>query len=1146
MACIKSAQRAALTALAPEAPYLAAGTMRGAVDFQFSASANIEIFSLDFQSDSPDLQVLAAAPSPDRFNRLCWSRPGAVDGDSFSLGLLAGGLSDGSVAVWNPLSMISSEGEAEDAMVARLVKHNGAVTGLEFSELTPNRLASGANEGDVRIWDLKKPTAPEVFPPLKNVGSSAQAEITCLAWNPKFQHILASASSNGITVVWDLRNQKPLTSFSDSNRRNCSVLQWNPDMSTQLILASDDDNSPSLRVWDVRKTIAPVRELVGHSKGVIAMSWCPYDSSFLLTCGKDNRTICWDTVSGEIISELPTSSNGNFDIHWYRKIPGVVAASSFDGKIGVHNLEFSGLYAAGDSAVGASARPRAPAPKWLKCPTGASFGFGGKLVSFHPAEGTQSGTSEVHVHNLVIEQTLVSRSTEFEAAMQNGDKSSLRALCEKKTQESLSDEERETWSFLRVMFEDGDTARTKLLAHLGFNPPQEQTENTPDELSKTLADTLNLDHGTPTDNTDAQFFADNGDDFFNNPQPSETSLAEEPISTNDPQIEQEMPESVVPSDPSTDKNIQDALVVGDYKGAVDQCLAANRMADALVIAHAGGSALWESTRNQYLKNSVSPYLKVVSAMVGNDLMSFVSTWPLNAWKETLALLCTFARKDEWNVLCDTLASRLLGVGDMLAATLCYICAGNIDKAVEIWSRNLRSEDGGKTYVDLLQDLMEKTITLALATGHKRFSASLSKLVENYAELLASQGLLKTAMEYLKLLGSDEHSHELAILRDRIAFSTEENDAARSTLPESSANSSSYIQNQPTYTPDPSQNPYEVPKSYAPDPSQNPYQPQVTQPYNNVPSNAYPEVYPQQPNAPYSRYGTGYQPQQPTQMFVPRNAPADTQPISTPLPVPQHTVKGFTPANVPSLKKVDQYQQPSTLGSQLYAAPANSSYTPGPPAPYPSGPPTTYNQPAPPAQYQPVPPSQYQPVPPVPSVPGTNANQMFTHAVPTNSASRFMPSNNQGFVQHPGPSPVQPSSPTQAQPPVQPAVAPPAPPPTVQTADTSNVSGELRPVIATLTRLYDETAKALGGQPSKKREIEDNSKKIGALFAKLNTGDISPNVSSNLIQMCSALDSSDLATALQIQIHLTTSDWDECNFWLSALKRMIKTKQNFRM
>uniref|UniRef100_A0A0E0LP96 Sec16 Sec23-binding domain-containing protein n=1 Tax=Oryza punctata TaxID=4537 RepID=A0A0E0LP96_ORYPU len=1107
MACIKSAQRAALTALAPEAPYLAAGTMSGAVDMLFSASANIEIFRLDFQSDSPDLPLLASAPSPDRFNRLSWSRPGAADGDSFSLGLLAGGLSDGSVAVWNPLSMINSEGKAEDALVARLEKHTGPVCGLEFSELTPNRLASGAEQGELCIWDLKNPSEPVVFPPLKSVGSSAQAEISYLTWNPKFQHILATASSNGMT---------------DSNRTKCSVLQWNPDMSTQLIVASDDDNSPSLRVWDVRKTISPVREFVGHSKGVIAMSWCPYDSSYLLTCSKDNRTICWDTVSGEIMSELPASSNGNFDIHWYRKIPGVVAASSFDVKIGIYNLEFSGLYAAGDSAIGAPARPRAPAPKWLKCPTGASFGFGGKLVSFHQAAPTQG--AQVHVHNLVIEQSLVSRSTEFEAAIQNGDKSSLRALCDKKAQESLSDEERETWGFLRVMFEDGDAARTKLLAHLGFNPPQEQTSNSTDELNRTLADTLNLDHGTPTDTSDSQFMVDNGEDFFNNPQPSEASLAEESISTNGQQIEQEMPVNVEPSDPSVDKSIQHALVVGDYKGAVNQCLAANRMADALVIAHAGGSALWESTRNQYLKNTVSPYLKVVSAMVGNDLMSFVSTWPLNAWKETLALLCTFARKEEWNVLCDTLASRLLGVGDTLAATLCYICAGNIDKAVEIWSRDLKSEDGGKTYVDLLQDLMEKTITLALATGHKSFSASLSKLVENYAELLASQGLLKTAMEYLKLLGSDEHSHELAILRDRIAFSTEENHAASTSVHAGSINSSTYPTIQPSYsTPEPSQNLYQGASQYT------------------VPNNQY-QDYQQQPNTAYGTY-TGAYSQQPTQMFVPSNTtPVITQPNATPAPVPQQPVKAFTPTNLPGLKNPEQYQQP-TLGSQLYAG-ANPPYTSGQPTPYHGVPPTTYHQPRPPAQFQTVP--QAPPAVSSATVPGTTPSQMFPGPVVNNPTSRFMPSNNPGFVQRPGLSPVQPSSPTQAQGQPQPVVAPPAPPPTVQTADTSKVSAELKPVIATLTRLFDETSKAMGGSQVKKREIEDNSRKIGALFAKLNSGDISPNVSSKLIQLCSALDSGDFATAMHLQVLLTTSDWDECNFWLAALKRMIKTRQNFRM
>lgn len=62
----------------------------------------------------------------------------------------------------------------------------------------------------------------------------------------------------------------------------------------------------------------------------------------------------------------------------------------------------------------------------------------------------------------------------------------------------------------------------------------------------------------------------------------------------------------------------------------------------------------------------------------------------------------FAQRDEWTALCDALAKRLMTGGNTLAATLCYICAGNIDGTVEIWSRNLKAEQEGKTYVDLLQ------------------------------------------------------------------------------------------------------------------------------------------------------------------------------------------------------------------------------------------------------------------------------------------------------------------------------------------------------------------------------------------------------------------------------------------------------------
>lgn len=105
MACIKGVNRSASVALSPDAPYLAAGTMAGAVDLSFSSSANLEIFKLDFQSDDQDLSLVGESPSSERFNRLSWGKNGSGS-EEFALGLIAGGLVDGNIDVWNPLKLI--------------------------------------------------------------------------------------------------------------------------------------------------------------------------------------------------------------------------------------------------------------------------------------------------------------------------------------------------------------------------------------------------------------------------------------------------------------------------------------------------------------------------------------------------------------------------------------------------------------------------------------------------------------------------------------------------------------------------------------------------------------------------------------------------------------------------------------------------------------------------------------------------------------------------------------------------------------------------------------------------------------------------------------------------------------------------------
>lgn len=173
---------------------------------------------------------------------------------------------------------------------------------------------------------------------------------------------------------------------------------------------------------------------------------------------------------------------------------------------------------------------------------------------------------------------------------------------------------------MKVMFNEDGTARSKLLSHLGFSLPAEESKPLPDDVAEQV-DALGLDEsktiktGVSGYKETALLATDNGEDFFNNlPSPkADTPVAnskKEVVRDSAKESHHEIDEQEESSDLSFDDAVQRALVVGDYKGAVAQCISANRLADALVIAHVGGASLWESTRDQYLKTSHSPYLKV--------------------------------------------------------------------------------------------------------------------------------------------------------------------------------------------------------------------------------------------------------------------------------------------------------------------------------------------------------------------------------------------------------------------------------------------------------------------------------------------------------------------------------------------------------
>lgn len=64
--------------------------------------------------------------------------------------------------------------------------------------------------------------------------------------------------------------------------------------------------------------------------------------------------------------------------------------------------------------------------------------------------------------------------------------------------------------------------------------------------------------------------------------------------------------------PDVDGLITQALLTGDFEGAVELCLHDNRMADSIILAIAGGDNLLEKTQKMYFAKSRSKITKVTS------------------------------------------------------------------------------------------------------------------------------------------------------------------------------------------------------------------------------------------------------------------------------------------------------------------------------------------------------------------------------------------------------------------------------------------------------------------------------------------------------------------------------------------------------
>ncbi|KAL0871531.1 hypothetical protein ABMA27_005244 [Loxostege sticticalis] len=737
---------------------LAAGSAAQQVDSSFSSSSQLELYALNLDDPGLDLELKSSLTTQHKFQKLVWS----------DAGMIVGGCDGGLLEFYSADKLLSN---ASDALVASSNKHNGHVSALDINPYQKNLLASGASESEIFIWDLNNTSQPMA------PGNRSQPpdHVQGLAWNQQVQHILGSTFATRC-VVWDLRKNEPIMKLSDAtSRTRWRSLAWHPAVATQLCIASEDDQAPVIQLWDLRLAASPLLTLENHQKGVMTVSWCKQDSDLLLSAGKDGRILCWNPNNtaqpgGELVMEVSQQRQWVFEAAWCPRVPGLLASTSFDQQLAVHSIlptdrpevtsqsqnnimesfggieSFAQLPAVQREPQSVAQAPRqlpqpTRAPAWLRRPVAAKFSFGGKLVTFEKCPQEAGPQKLVYISQVVSEPEVIERAAQLDAALGAGltydpqAADHLAEYCRARGDAAAEQHERYTWFFLRANFLP--TFRSEILNLLGFKhdeiPSKFKSNAAPGDSAP--PDTAALSRGESTE-TEAELSTDTSTDLSDATTLIERKLANVELGPTVTNV-------TIPNGEDQTSMICRALICGNLEEAVELCLDADRVADALIIASLGSQELLYKVQKYHLKHTASDPVSLISGSLLQSRWDILvqSASPRN-WRDTLAAIVTHCDGEALAHYCEMLGDKLSSESDPSlkeAASICYLCAMSPSPLCALWAR--RADAAERV---LLAGKAAAARGRQLQPGDK-----LEAVLVEYAWRLAAQGCLQSALNSLE-------------------------------------------------------------------------------------------------------------------------------------------------------------------------------------------------------------------------------------------------------------------------------------------------------------------------------------------------------------------------------------------------------------
>ncbi len=233
----------------------------------------------------------------------------ALDWSPCVAGRLASGDCKSRIFLWEP-------NQSKWSISGPLKGHADSVEDLQWAPGEPTVFASASVDKTVRIWDTRAPDAAQI------VFQAHDADVNVISWNRDTQYMLASGGDDGHLRVWDLRNlqpaagAQPVANFT-LHRGPITSVEWAPFEASMLQTTSADD---TLAVWDLAVERDPEEEAalaVGH---VAAPEDLPPQLMFVHAGQKDMKEAHWHRqIPGLLVS---TAADG-FNVFKPANVPGL-------------------------------------------------------------------------------------------------------------------------------------------------------------------------------------------------------------------------------------------------------------------------------------------------------------------------------------------------------------------------------------------------------------------------------------------------------------------------------------------------------------------------------------------------------------------------------------------------------------------------------------------------------------------------------------------------------------------------------------------------------------------------------------------------------------------------------------------------------